>query len=69
MKNPLRLHRVDLYFAANAMANEKKVAVFLSIIGHDTYSVLRGLLAPDKPADKDLTTLTDMMKNTSNQAK
>ena len=30
------LERVDLYFAANAVAQEKKVAVFLSIIGRDT---------------------------------
>jgi len=28
--------------------------VFLSIISHNTYLVLWGLLAPDKPADKDL---------------
>jgi len=47
------LERVDVYFAANAVAEEEKVAVFLSIIGRDTYAVLQGLLAPDKPADKD----------------
>ena len=56
------LERVDLYFAANAVADGKKVAVFLSIIGRDTYSVLRGLLAPDKPADKELAILTDTLK-------
>ena len=35
--------------------------VFLSIISCETYAVLRGLLAPDKPADKDLKTLTDTL--------
>ena len=55
------LERVDLYFVANAVANGKKVAVFLSIIGRDTYSVLGGLLAPDKPADKELVIFTDTL--------
>jgi len=35
------LERVDLFFQANAVKEEGKVAVFLSVIGRKTYSLLR----------------------------
>ena len=42
------LERVELFFTANSIADDKKVAVFLSVIGGKTYSLLRDLLAPEK---------------------
>ncbi len=38
--------RAQLFFEANNVADEKKVAVFLSAIGSKTYALLRNLLAP-----------------------
>ena len=35
------LERVQLYFVANDVANEKKVAVLLSVIGSKTYVLIR----------------------------
>ena len=49
------LERVSLYFAANDVADGKRVPVLLSSIGASTYAVLSDLLAPAKPAAKILT--------------
>ena len=46
------LERVQLFFMANDVADGKKVAVFLSVIGSKTYSLLRSLVAPTLPQDK-----------------
>ncbi|KAM7296885.1 hypothetical protein ISCGN_022040 [Ixodes scapularis] len=42
---------VEQYFIANDIAGEKKRAVFLSNCGKRTYSLLRNLLAPERPRD------------------
>ena len=57
------LERIELYFSANAVEEGKQVAVFLSMIGAKTYSLLRNLLAPTKPKEASLTGLTDALKN------
>ena len=54
--------RIRLFFEANDIAEEKKVPIFLSIIGTRSYSLLRDLLLPDKPRDKDLKTLMEVLK-------
>ena len=46
------LERVSLYFAANDVADGKKVPVLLSSIGATTYVILSDLLAPTKPGEK-----------------
>ena len=40
------LECVELFLQANAVAEEKKVTVFLSVIGRSTYSLLRNLTSP-----------------------
>ena len=40
--------RIEFYFQANEIANEKKVAVLLSVIGTKNYALLRDLMAPDE---------------------
>lgn len=40
------------FFVANEVKNEKKVAVFLSIIDPTTYGVLKNLVQPDLPKEK-----------------
>ena len=38
------LERVELYFSANGIGEDKKLAILLSVIGPKTYGVLRNLL-------------------------
>ena len=46
------LERLELFFTANGIKDEKKVVVLLSVIGPKIYALLRDLIAPDKPQDK-----------------
>ncbi|KAL3221107.1 hypothetical protein MRX96_029618 [Rhipicephalus microplus] len=47
--------RAELYFIANDIPSDKQTAVFLTCCGPETYSLLRGLLAPSRPAQAGLT--------------
>ena len=57
------LERADIFLTANGIADDKKVAVFLSSVGGPTYSLLRDLLAPEKPQDQTMGTLSTMLRN------
>ena len=48
------LERLGLFLAANQVEDERKVAVFLSVVGSRTYGLLRSLFAPARPQDKSL---------------
>ena len=50
---------MELFFEANGIAAKRQKAVFFSVIGQDTYSLLSNLLAPTKPAE---TLLNDLME-------
>ena len=51
------------YFLANDIADgQKQVAVFLTVIGAETYSLLRNLMAPEKPSSKPITDLISILK-------
>ena len=43
------IQRVELYFAANYVKADYKVATFLAFIVADAYRVLGKLLAPERP--------------------
>jgi len=49
--------------AAVQKREKKRRAILLSVIGTDTYSVLRNLCLPEKPADKTYTDITKVLKN------
>ena len=59
------IERVKQYFVANGVTDEKKqTAIFLTIIGNKTYSLLKNLLAPESRAGKTLSeTLIDHLKS------
>ena len=45
--------RMDQYFYANDIDDEKKqTAIFLTLIGSQTYGLLKSLMAPVTPASK-----------------
>lgn len=56
------IERVELFFVANSIANDKKVAAFLSVIGSKSYSLLRSLVAPAKPKEKSYKDLVAALK-------
>ena len=57
------LEWVELYFAANNITEgEKKVTVFLSVVGVQPYTLLRDLVSPAKPKEKTFDQLTAVLK-------
>ena len=56
------LEWMQLYFKANEMKAEKQVPVFLNIIGRENYGLLRNLTAPEKPSQKSLSELVEILK-------
>ena len=52
------LERVEIFFAANDVLEDKKVPVFLNAIGGKTYGVLHSMLSPDSSMTKTLTQIT-----------
>lgn len=44
------LERMELFFIANSVAEDKQAAVLLSCIGSKAYATLKNLLAPDQPS-------------------
>lgn len=55
--------RLEQYFIANNITtDEKKLAVFLTLVGSKTYSLLSGLIAPDKPSTKSYADLKAILR-------
>ncbi|XP_041376823.1 uncharacterized protein K02A2.6-like [Gigantopelta aegis] len=56
------VERLELYFICNDSDNEKRVPALLSLIGGNTYSLLRGLTAPAKPASLRFDAIVKILK-------
>ena len=56
------LERLALYMEANGVADDKKVAVLLTVIGPKTYGILKSLLSPTLSQDKSLDALVEALK-------
>ena len=55
--------RKDLYFHANDINDaKKKTAIFLTVVGSDTYSLPRNLLVPVSPSTKTVEELFETLK-------
>ena len=55
------VERLEQYFLANDISEKKQTAVFLTIIGPETYSLLRNLITPEKPATKPIKELIKLL--------
>ena len=55
--------RLEQYVLANDIQQDKQVPSLLSLIGGKNYSLLRNLIAPDKPSTKAYAELRDILKN------
>ena len=53
--------RLDQYFVANEVANDKKGPALLSLIGPKTYGVLRDLTSPNLPKEKTYKQLCELL--------
>lgn len=56
------IERLEQLFMCNDVADEKKVAMLLTFIGGEAYSVLKDLLAPTLPSQKTYAQLIDQLK-------
>ena len=56
------LERLQLYFEANRVEDDRKVAVLLTVVGAQTYDTLRSLLAPTSPRDKSYEELLEVLR-------
>ena len=59
------VERVEQLLIANEIAEAtKKVAILLTVIGSDTYTLLRNVIHPDKPSNKTFQELVEAMRKT-----
>ena len=56
------VERVEQFFIANDIAEDKQVPAILSLMGNKTYGLLRNLCAPAKPASKSLTQIVQILQ-------
>ena len=63
------VERIKLYFVANAVKNEAKVAVFLTVMGAKAYKKIRVLCSPDTPDSKTFDQLVQIMSNNGTKPK
>lgn len=57
------VERLDQFFIANAIPKgERRVEVFLTMIGNKAYTLLRHILTPEKPSTKEYQFLVDSMQ-------
>ena len=56
------VERLEHFFKANKIESKQWLSVFLSTIGAPTYKVLKSVVAPKKPDDKDLGTLAEALQ-------
>ena len=57
------VERLRLYFEANNIPENRRVPVFLTVIGTKNYSLLSDFYSPDKPKDKDLEELITTLQS------
>lgn len=56
------IERLEQFFEANDIADGKKVATLLSVMGATTYGLLRNLVQPHKPKDKTFDEIRTVLK-------
>lgn len=57
------LERFEHFVSANDIAQEKKLSVFLTVIGAEAYEVLKNLVVPSLPGEKTFDEVKVLLKN------
>ena len=60
---PTYVKQLGQYFQANNIANAKKGVTLLTVAGSKTYSLMRNLLAPAKPAEKSFNDIVETVRD------
>ncbi len=55
------LERVDLFFEANEVPDDKKVSVFLTSVGMATYTLIRDILQPKSLSENSLAEIKEAL--------
>lgn len=56
------LERFDMYVTANGIKDEKKVPLFLTVVGSAVFTLLHDLFQPDKHTDKSYDELVEKLR-------
>ena len=56
------VERIEQYFIANEIKDNKQVAVMLSLMGNKTYGLLSNLAAPAKPSSLSFKTIVETLQ-------
>ena len=59
---PSYIERVEQFFLANGVEQDLKVPSLLSVIGVKTYTLLRNLSAPVKPAQRSFKEIVELLQ-------
>ena len=59
------VERIEQYFIANEIKDNKQVAVMLSLMGNKTYGLLSNLAAPAKPSSLSFKTIVETLQKAS----
>ena len=59
---PAYSKKLEQFFVANDIADSKKMAVLLTVIGTKAYALLRNIIAPEKPTSKEYDTLVEALR-------
>ena len=57
------VERLDQYFVLNDVTNEKKVAAILSLMGPQTYGLLKDIVFPTPPREKSYQDIVNALRN------
>ena len=57
------VEQFELFVTVNGVKDEKKVPLFLTLLGGTTYGLLHDLFAPDNPKDKTYANIVEKLKN------
>ena len=58
------VERIEQYFVANGINDDgKKKGILLTVVGSETYSLLRSLVSPAKSSEKTLEEIIETLKN------
>ncbi|KAJ8683576.1 hypothetical protein QAD02_019368 [Eretmocerus hayati] len=58
----LWIERLEQFFLANDISSVKKVPILLTLIGNESYGLLKNLCSPLKPCERSFQELVDIMK-------
>jgi hypothetical protein len=56
------VERLVQYFLCEDVQDDKRVATLITLVGEETYELLRNLCAPDKPASKRYEDLISLLR-------